>query len=60
MGSACGLCTIGLLPLCLLLVIEDGLGCEGLTLQLVVAFVFVLPFWAFAKARPIEVTNDGI
>jgi hypothetical protein len=42
------------------LVIEDALGCEDLALPLVVAFVFVLPFWAFVKARPVEVTNDGI
>ena len=42
------------------LVIEDVLGCGGLALPLAVAFAFVLPFWAFVKARPVEVTNDGI
>ena len=42
------------------LVMEDVLGCGGLVLPLAVALVFVLPFWAFVKARPVEVTNDGI
>ena len=41
-------------------VIEDVLDCEGLALPLVVTLVFVLPFWALVRARPVEVTNDGI
>ena len=42
------------------LVIVDVLGCEDLAFPLVVALAFVLPFWAFVKARPVEVTNDGM
>jgi len=42
------------------LVMEEVLGWVGLALPLVAAFAFALPFWAFVKARPVEVTKDGI
>lgn len=42
------------------LVIEEVLGWVDFALPLVAAFALVLPFWAFVKARPVEVTNEGM